>query len=211
MNSPIHSSVEHAFVLLLGLRQYCGDHSLARYMSVDGFIQGLYWADVITNDQYQSLTRLALECFCNSGRPFPSPVNLGPVMPAKVAYERSRQPVALVGKPQALVAAHESDKQVPAPTAPRRLPMQRVLVSPFHVLRTLFGEPVSRSIRPAFSRLHPSWAPVSAGWPVALSGSQMRLPLGATQTPSPILERDLQRQKRALRADLRAIRLRGAC
>ena len=109
-------------------------------------------------------------------------------------------------KPQAPVAAHESDKQVSAPTAPRRLPMQRVLVSPFHVLRTLFGEPITRSIRPAFARLHPSWAPVSAGWPVAVSGSQMRLPLGATKTTSPILERDLQRQKRALRADLRAIR-----
>ena len=109
-------------------------------------------------------------------------------------------------KPQAPVAAHESDKQVPAPTAPRRLPMQRVLVSPFHVLRTLFGEPVTRSIRPAFARLHPSWAPVSAGWPVAVSGSQMRLPLGATKKTSPVLERDLQRQKRALRADLRAIR-----
>lgn len=102
---------------------------------------------------------------------------------------------------------YESHKQVPAPTSPRRLPMQRVLVSPFHVLRTLFGEPISRSIRPAFARLHPSWAPVSAGWPVAVSGSQMRLPLGATQTSSPILERDLQRQKRALRADLRAIRI----
>lgn len=101
---------------------------------------------------------------------------------------------------------YESHKQVPAPTAPRRLPMQRVLVSPFHILRTLFGEPVSRSIRSAFARLSPSWAPVSAGWPVAVSGSQMRLPLGATKTTSPILERDLQRQKRALRADLRAIR-----
>lgn len=211
MNSPIHLSVEHAFVLLLGLRQYCGDHSHARYMSVDGFIQGLFWAGVITNDQYQSLTRLASECFFNAGSPFPSPVNLGPVMPAKVAYERSRERVAPVGKPQALVAAHESDKQVPAPTAPRRLPMQRVLVSPFHVLRTLFGEPISRSIRPTFPRLHPSWAPVSAGWPVAVSGSQMRLPLGTTQTACPVLEHYLKLQKRALRADLRAIRLMAAC
>jgi len=102
---------------------------------------------------------------------------------------------------------YESHKQVPAPTAPRRLPMQRLLVSPFHVLRTLFGEPVSRSIRPTFARLHPSWAPISARWPVAVSGSQVRLPLGATQTTCPILERDLQRKKRALRADLRAIRI----
>lgn len=109
-------------------------------------------------------------------------------------------------KPQAPVAAHESDKQVSAPAAPRRLPMQRVLVSPFYVLRTLFGEPISRSIRSAFPRLHPSWAPVSAAWPVAVPGSQMRLPLGPTQTACRILERDLQRQKRALRADLRAIR-----
>ena len=106
---------------------------------------------------------------------------------------------------------YESHKQVSAPTAPRRLPMQRVLVSPFHVLRTLFGEPISRSIRPTFPRLHPSWAPVSAGWPVAVSGSQMRLPLGTTQTACPVLEHYLQLQKRALRADLRAIRLMAAC
>lgn len=211
MNSPIHASVERAFFLLLGLRQFSGKHSHARYMEVYGFIQGLFWADVITNDQRRALTSLALECFLHAGEPFPSPANLGPVMPGKVAYERYRERVALAGKPQAPVAAHESDKQVPAPTAPRRLPMQRVLVSPFHVLRTLFGEPISRSIRPAFTRLHPSWAPVSARWPVAVPGSQMRLPLGATQTASPILERDLQRQKRALRADLRAIRLMGAC
>lgn len=114
-------------------------------------------------------------------------------------------------KPQALVAAHESDKQVSAPTARAELPVQCVLVSPFHVLRTLFGEPISRSLRPAFARLHPSWAPVSARWPLAVSGSQMPLPLVATQTASPILASDLQRQKRALRADLRAIRLGGNC
>lgn len=114
-------------------------------------------------------------------------------------------------KPQALVAAHESDKQVSAPTALARLPVQRLLVSPFHVLRTLFGEPISRSLRPAFARLHPSWAPVSARWPLAVSGSQMPLPLGPTQTASPLLASDLQRQKRALRADLRAIRLGGNC
>lgn len=115
------------------------------------------------------------------------------------------------GKPQALVAAHESDKQVSAPTARIELPVQRVLVSPFHVLRTLFGEPISRSLRPAFARLHPSWAPVSARWPLAVLGSQMPLPLVATQTASPILASDLQRQKRALRADLRAIRVGGNC
>ena len=146
MNSPIHSSVEHAFVLLLGLRQYCGDHSLARYMSVDGFIQGLYWADVITNDQYQSLTRLASECFCNAGRPFPSPVNLGPVMPALLAYERSRQPVAPVGKPQAPVVANERDKQVSEVGAPRQLRLLCLLVNssnaparylPVHTMRPM--------------------------------------------------------------------------
>lgn len=174
-------AIKRAFELLLDLRNYSGVHSAQMHSQVQGFIQGLYWSDVLTSDQYEILDRLAVSAFCNCGAAFPP-------------------------KPQAPVAARESDQQVSAPAAPRRLPVQRVLVSPFYVLRTLFGEPISRSIRPTFARLHPRWAPVSAGWPVAVSGSQMRLPLGPTQTACPILERDLQRQKRALRADLRAIR-----
>ena len=177
----MNSAIRRAFQLLLDLRQYSGAHSAVNYFAAQGFIDGLFWSDVLTSDQYKTLGELACSAFLNICAPFPP-------------------------KYQAPVAAHESDKQVPASAARSELPVQRVLVSPYHVLRTLFGEPITRSIRPTFARLHPSWAPVSAGWPVAVSGSQVRLSLGATQTASPILERDLQRKKRALSADLRAIR-----
>lgn len=182
----MNSAIRRAFQLLLDLRQYSGAHSAVNYFAAQGFIDGLFWSDVLTSDQHKTLGELACSAFLNICAPFPP-------------------------KYQAPVAAHESDKQVPAPTARAELPVQRVLVSPFHVLRTLFGKPISRSIRPSFSRLHPSWAPVSAGWPVAVSGSQMRLSLGTTQTTCPVLEHYLQLKKRALRADLRAIRLMGAC
>lgn len=202
MNSPIHSSVEHAFVLLLGLRQYSGEHSHARYMAVDGFIQGLFWADVITNDQYQSLTRLASECFFNAGRPFPSPLNLGPVMPAKVAFERARQLVAPVGKPQALVAAHESDKQVPAPTAPRRLPVLGLLGECATV-----GHACS-----CVQRLPAAWVARAGRWPLACGAVVQVSASRAGQASAKILGcSGKHRQACAVCPDSAAIRVGGNC
>lgn len=148
----------------------------AAYGRARGLIEGARAGGFISHEAEVALGDLVSNASSNAGKPFPDPRNVGPVMPILVWAHRN----AVLGKPQAPVAARESDQQVSAPAAPRRLPMQRVLVSPFYVLRTLFGEPITRSIRPTFARLHPSWAPVSAGWPMAVPGSQMRLPLGPT-------------------------------
>ena len=83
------------------------------YGRARGFIDSAATLDLITHEQWLALCELLSSAFSYSGKPFPDPRNLGPVMPYALGLVRAKQAV----KPQAQVPAH--DEQVSAP-APRR-------------------------------------------------------------------------------------------
>ncbi len=111
MNKPI----ARVFELLHQLRDNRPDYVISLSDSLHGFIQGLFWADVIDDYQFKALSALSVSAFCHSGYPFPSIANAGPVMSSWVAHQRSKHHP----KPQA-VPANEPVQQQPV-AAPREL------------------------------------------------------------------------------------------
>ncbi len=105
-----------------------------------GFASGLFNAGIITIEQYFQLDNLTLNAALHAGKPLPSPLNAGPVMPALVLHERQFQAV----KPSAQVPANE--RQVSAPAARPGLRLLCLLVQarngktrslPVHTLRPM--------------------------------------------------------------------------
>lgn len=115
-------------------------HKWASYGRARGFIDSAATLDLITHEQWLAIGELLSSAFSYSGKPFPDPRNLGPVMPYALGLVRAKQAV----KPQAQVPAR--DEQVSAPAAPRQLRLLCLLVSsrtgkprslPVHTVRAM--------------------------------------------------------------------------
>lgn len=166
-----------------------------------GFVQALQDMGVIDCVQAARLDVLADNCHQHGDKPFPSLRNAGPVMTAYDEWMRDREVVKL----QAQEPANEKPEPVPAPAACGRVPVQRVLVSPYHVLTRFCGQPAPRPNRAAFPRLHPCWSPVLAVRQMVGRARQLRLSLGPTKVPCALLGGGGKPGKaRALRAHSRA-------
>lgn len=115
----MNKAIERAFDLLHQLRDSPEDFMFWNLM---GFIQGLYWADVIDSDQFKSLHALVVNANIHCREPFPTMLNAGPCISW---WELHKRNVAthLLEKPQAVPAnepAHlqpvsESDYLEPCP------------------------------------------------------------------------------------------------
>lgn len=114
----MNKAIERVFELLHQLRDAHTEYVISVSDNLDGFIQGIFWAGVITSDQYKALAALAANAYCKSGDPFPSMLNAGPCISW---WELHKRTVAthLLEKPQAQVQANEKPESVSAP-APRR-------------------------------------------------------------------------------------------
>ena len=97
----MNKAIARVFELLHQLRDTRSEYVISVSDSLDGFIQGLFWAGVITDDQYKALAVLAGNAFCNSGKPFPTLLNAGPCISW---WELHKRTVAthLLEKPQAV-------------------------------------------------------------------------------------------------------------
>lgn len=107
-----------------------------------GFSSGLYHAGLITLDQWFQLDGLVLNVSAHAGKPFPSSVNAGPVMPARIRMERQFPAV----KSSAWVPADERPSEVPAPASRPELRLLCLLVKdrdgkarslPVHTMRLM--------------------------------------------------------------------------
>lgn len=186
-------AVRHLFVRLCSLRTCESRYRLQASASIEGFITALFFADVLTQEQYAALDDLANSAFIHSGQPYPSASNAGPVMTHGVAYERSR------AKSPAQVKAHEQPQLLPAPSTSPGLRLLCLLVPsrtgrrrslPVHVLRPM-----------------PPRADIQGRWAMGLPAG---LVLRETQARPPrpeVLVRCLrQRAAHAFRASTRAVR-----
>lgn len=159
-----------------------------------GFTSGLFIAGIITFDQWIQLDRLTLNASLHAGKPLPSPLNAGPVMPALVRQERQFQAV----KPSAQVPADERPSEVPAPASRSELRLFCLLVKGRDgALRSL---PV-HTMRPMPPRVTPT-----GRWSLA-SDPAFHLRETRAERPSPeVLARySRQRQANAVRAHSRAV------
>lgn len=173
----------------------------AHFGCVQGQLRTAQVIGLITLDQQFLLSRLLESASDHAGEPFPDKGNAGPSISFFELWKRDREAV----KQQAQDLANEKPEPVPAPAASERLPVQCVLVSPFHVLTRFLGEPAPRPDRAAFPRLHPSWAPVLRARQMVGRARQLRLSLGPTKVPCALLGGGGKPGKaRALRAHSRA-------
>lgn len=203
MTSNILRGLLHQLTTLRTSKPSLGEveRSLFLYRAAyfDGYLDALRDQGLITWDEWVRLLEIRANLGSRIGDPFPSCANAGPFMPASVRMERAK-------KPQAVEPAHEP-VELPAADSCEQLPVQRVLVSPFHVLTCLFGKPAPRPNRALFPRLHPSWAPVLQRRQMVVQARQLRLPLGLTKVPCALLDGDRGPwHARSLCADSRALR-----
>lgn len=114
----------------------------AKFGSVQGQLGALCDLGVITWDQLCLLTDLLLNASANAGKAFPDERNVGPVMPAYVAYMRRQSPV----EPSEHVPADDRPSEVSAPTSCPELRLLCLLVKdrsgnlrtlPVHTMRPL--------------------------------------------------------------------------
>lgn len=171
----------------------CASHLRLQYSaSVEGFICGLFFAHALTEEQYRALNDLAASAFYHSGESFPSRLNVGPVMPSWVAYERSRV------KPSAQVTANEEPEPVSAPAAPRSLQLLCLLVPS----RT--GQ--QRSLPVHGMPPLPPRRGVTGRWSMGLpAGLSLRETHAASPSPEVLARCVRQRKAHPVRAHLRTV------
>lgn len=163
-----------------------------------GFSSGLYHAGLITLDQWFQLDGLVLNASAHAGRPLPSSVNAGPVMPARIRLERQFPAV----KPQAQVLADEHSCEVSAP-APR--PELRLLCL---LVTSRTGE--TRSLPVHTLRPMPPRVVRDGRWSLASDAGFTLRETQAVRPSATVLARySRQRQAHAVCADSRTIRAKG--
>lgn len=179
-------------IRLSSLRTCASDVRLQYSASVEGFIDGLFFAHVITEEQFDALKRLALSAYFHSGEAFVSTSNAGPVMTPWIAYERSRV------KPSAQVTANEEPEPVSAPAAPRSLQLLCLLVPS----RT--GE--QRSLPVHGMPPLPPRRGVTGRWSMGLpAGLSLRETHAAPPSPEVLARCVRQRKAHPVRAHLRTV------
>ena len=153
----MNKAIERAFELLHQLRDARTEYVISISDNLDGFILGIFWAGVITSDQYKALAALAASAYCRAGDPFPTMLNAGPCISW---WELHKRTVAthLLEKPHAQVPANEKPEPVSAPATPRELRLLCLLV-----------ETASDSYSVPLGTMHPvpPRASINGRWPSA--------------------------------------------
>jgi len=122
MNSQLNRALSSLLHTLTSVRctglDSRGSHFWAGFGKAQGQLRALEDLGLITSAQFYRLTDLLMNGAEHAGKPFPSVRNVGPAMPAWIAYER-RQPTV---KPLAQVPANEPESvSAPAPCTGLRL------------------------------------------------------------------------------------------
>lgn len=226
MDTKLGRAFRSLLLALVDVR-LCGPESIPEYQrfgrfgSVQGQLRALEDLGVITWDQLCLLTDLLLNASKHSGEPFPSALNIGPVMPPIIALERRLLSQSgdrdcdctdgcdacdddwfayRVGKPLARLPAYE--QQVPAPAPHTGLRLLCLLVTsrtgetrslPVHTMRPM---------PPAVLRL--------GRWSLASDPAFVLRETQAIRPTAEVLARySRQRQSNAVCADLRTVRTGG--
>ncbi len=191
----------------LQLGTWARDHNASCYGRLLGFIDALEMAGEIGYDEFSRMEALVFNVIGYSGRPFPSALNAGPVMPSWEAFKRCQK---------AGEAIADDSLEPPAPTARPGLRLLCLLVPsrtgearslPVHTLHRV----------PPYASLHGRYHDGAGRGSVALDpldvpgGTGFYLRETHARAPSAeVLARCVrQRQTDSLRADPRALRVGG--
>ncbi len=194
----MNKAIERVFELLHQLRDARTEYVISVSDNLDGFIQGIFLAGVITSDQYKALAALAANAYCKSGDPFPSMLNAGPSISW---WELHKRTVAthLLEKSQAQVPANEKPDPVSAPAPSRELRLLCLLV-----------ETATESYTVPLGTMHPlpPRASIKGRWPSAGSPGVVLRQTHAQRPTAQVLAR-LQRhgQTNSLSATARTVQL----